>query len=91
MMALDGNIVEHRFLKGNLSQAASYSLPRGGADQFLVTDEAGKSYWKDLPEFLKEDGDDYALESMAIAGVIRPLATSSEKFFVTNDNKIYII
>ena len=29
MMALDGNIVEHRFLKGTLSQAASCSFVMG--------------------------------------------------------------
>ncbi len=90
-MGLDGNIVEHRLLKGTLSQAAGHSLPRGGAEQYLVTDEAGKSYWKDLPEFLKDDGDNYALESMAAAGIICPLAVSSGKLFVTNDNKIYIM
>ena len=90
-MGLDGNIIEHRLLEGTLSQAASHALPRGGAEQFLVTDEAGKSYWKDLPEFLKDDGDNYALESMAAVDIVCPLAASSRELFVANDNKIYIM
>ena len=42
MMALDGNIVEHRFLKGTLSQAASCSLPRSAAE--IYSEDAGNYF-----------------------------------------------